>query len=381
MEIPGGDNGRQSNTANTESVMNGTDTRQYQKTAAAQRQDPLILMVDDNDDNRYTLRHRLLREGYENIIEASDGGAALDILSAQPVDLVLLDVLMPGIDGFQVLEQMQSDAHLGNIPVIMISAIDDMESIARCIEAGADDYLPKPFNAILLRARIRSSLEKKRLRDQSLQKLGNVNRVFGQYVPESVAKAIASGRDEPESIHEEVTILYTDIEDFTRISESMQPQQIVAMLNQYFEAIVEPIAALGGVVSQFQGDAMLVTFNLADSDRRHADLAVQAAAEIQQILKIRRFEGFRLRTRIGITSGKVFAGNVGASDRFSYTVHGDAVNLAARLESLNKQFGSTVLISGDTVRRLSSAHPIESVGEVQIRGKSSASEIYRLQAA
>ncbi len=276
---------------------------------------------------------------------------------------------------------MQSDARLGNIPVIMISAIDDMESIARSIEAGADDYLPKPFNAMLLRARIRSSLEKKRLRDQSLQKLGNANRVFGQYVPESVARAIASGRDEPEPIHQEVTILYTDIEDFTRISESMQPQQIVAMLNQYFEAIVEPIAALGGVVNQFQGDAMLVTFNLAAPDSRHADLAVQAAAEIQKILKIRRFAGFRLRTRIGITSGNVFAGNVGASDRFSYTVHGDAVNLAARLENLNKQFGSTVLISGDTVRRLSNTHPIESIGEVQIRGKSTVSEIYRLQAA
>ena len=351
------------------------------KSEAVLGQEPLLLVVDDNEDNRYTLKQRLSREGYNNIVEAADGSTALELMAAQPVDLVLLDVLMPKTDGYQVLEHMQGDASLCNIPVIVISAVDDMESVVRCIEAGADDYLPKPFNAMLLRARVRSSLEKKRLRDESQQKLVDVSRVFGKYLPQRVAEAIVSGRDEPQPVHAEATILYTDIEDFTRISESMQPQHVVEMLNEYFEAIIEPVTALGGVVTQFQGDAMLVSFNLPVPDRRHADRAVQAAARIQEILKIRRFAGIRLRTRIGITSGKVLAGNVGTGNRVSYTVHGDAVNLAARLEHLNKDYGSDVLISGETVRKLADTHPIEPIGWVAIRGKSTDMEIYRLQAA
>ena len=351
------------------------------ETGPEQERRPLLLVVDDNDDNRYTLKQRLVREGYENILEASDGGEALDLLATQPVDLVLLDVLMPETDGFEVLERMRDDHRLRNIPVIMISAVDDMESILRCIESGADDYLPKPFNAMMLRARIRSSLEKKRLRDESLQKLGEVNRIFGKYVPQRVAEAINSGQAEPEPVHAEATILYTDIEDFTRISASMEPRQVVEMLNQYFEAVNEPITELGGVVTQLQGDAMLVSFNLPVPQRRHADRAVMAAARIQQIMKSRSFAGVRLRIRIGINSGEVVAGNVGSGNRLTYTLHGDAVNLAARLESLNKEFGSEVLISGDTVEKLADTHPIEAIGRVTIRGKASDTEVYRLRAA
>jgi class 3 adenylate cyclase len=350
-----------------------------------QEQEPLLLIVDDNEDNRYTLKQRLARDGYRNILQASDGGEALQLLASETIDLVLLDVLMPETDGYQVLQRMRDDTQLRNIPVIMtvimISAVDEMESVVRCIEAGADDYLPKPFNAMLLRARLRSSLEKKRQRDESLRQLGAVSREIGRYVPERVVEAIVSGQVEPEPVQDDATILYTDIEDFTRIAESMQPRHIVDMLNQYFDALIEPITALGGIVHQFQGDAMLVSFNESTDDRSHADRAVQAAARIQQMLLERRFAGIGLRTRIGITSGQVFAGNVGAGDRLNYTVHGNAVNMAARLEQLNKEFGSSVLISDETVRRLCAAHPIESVGRVPIRGNSHDAEIYRLQAA
>ncbi len=110
---------------------------------------PLLLVADDNEDNRYTLTQRLIREGYHNIIEAASGSEALDFLRAQDIDLVLLDVLMPGMDGYQVLEQMRCDNRLRNIPVIMNSAVNEMESVVRCIEAGADDYLAKPYNEVL----------------------------------------------------------------------------------------------------------------------------------------------------------------------------------------------------------------------------------------
>lgn len=130
------------------------------------RTDSALLVVDDNEDNRYTLTRRLQREGYTNVTTAANGQEALDLLYTQPFDLVLLDIMMPEVNGYQVLERLKADSDLRHMPVIMISAVDEMESVIRCIELGAEDYLPKPFNATLLRARVGASLEKKRLRDE-----------------------------------------------------------------------------------------------------------------------------------------------------------------------------------------------------------------------
>ena len=339
---------------------------------------PSLLVVDDNDDNRFILKGRLNREGYSNIVEAKDGCEAMKLLAERRIDLVLLDVLMPGMDGYEVLVKMRADDALRDIPVIMISAHDEIDNIARCIEAGADDYFRKPFNAVMLRARVKASLEKKRLRDEAVQQLKVIRRVFGRYVPESIVGSIVSGQGELKPVQTTATILYSDIADFTRITESMLPEKVVGMLNEYFEATIAAITRYGGVVNQFQGDAMLVTFNVPVADANHADRAVQAAMEIQRIVNSRCFAGQQLRTRIGINSGKVFAGNVGAGDRLNYTVHGDAVNIAARLEQLNKQFDSSVLISAKSIELLSGNFPVESVGQAIIRGKTSKIEVFRL---
>jgi phosphoserine phosphatase RsbU/P len=133
-----------------------------------------FLVVDDNEDNRYTLTRRLKREGYENLTIATDGQQALDLLQSRSFDLVLLDVMMPGLNGYQVLERMRADDRLRHIPVIMISALDEVESVIRCIELGAEDYLSKPFNPTLLRARVGATLEKKRLRDEILDVLNQI---------------------------------------------------------------------------------------------------------------------------------------------------------------------------------------------------------------
>src|SRR5262249_14421652 len=127
--------------------------------------DAALLVVDDNEDNRYTLTRRLTREGYTNLTVACTGREALDKLEAQPFDLVLLDVMMPDMNGYEVLERVKATA-ARDIPIIMISSLDDIESVIRCIELGAEDYLNKPFNPTLLRARVGASLEKKRLRDE-----------------------------------------------------------------------------------------------------------------------------------------------------------------------------------------------------------------------
>jgi two-component system cell cycle response regulator len=138
---------------------------------------PALLVVDDNEDNRYTLVQRLKRLGYANVTTAVDGHQALSELRKHAFDMVLLDVMMPEMNGYEVLEQLRSDERLRHIPVIMISALDQLESVVRCIELGAEDYLPKPFNPVLLRARIGAGLEKKRLRDQEIRYLQDVARV------------------------------------------------------------------------------------------------------------------------------------------------------------------------------------------------------------
>ena len=135
-----------------------------------------LLVVDDNEDNRYTLTRRLQREGYANLTTAADGQQALELLNARPFDLVLLDVMMPGLNGYEVLERMRADGRLRHIPVIMISALDEIDSVIRCIELGAEDYLPKPFNPTLLRARVGASLEKKRLRDEIVRNARRMGR-------------------------------------------------------------------------------------------------------------------------------------------------------------------------------------------------------------
>ena len=135
-----------------------------------------LLVVDDNEDNRYTLTRRLKREGYENLTTANDGRQALDLLRAGRFDLVLLDIMMPEMNGYQVLEHVKADPALRDIPIIMISALEEIESVIRCVELGAEDYLPKPFNPVLLRARVGASLEKKRLRDEVRASLARMER-------------------------------------------------------------------------------------------------------------------------------------------------------------------------------------------------------------
>jgi class 3 adenylate cyclase len=311
-----------------------------------------------------------------DIDTAENGREALEMLRAQSFELVLLDIMMPEVDGFQVLEEMKSNPDLRDIPVIVISALEEMDSVVRCIRMGAEDHMPKPFDPILLNARIGASLEKKRLRDEVVEQLNFIREIFGKYVPESVAKQIVAGKGTLEPTQTTATILYSDIESFTSTAESVPPTQVVQMLNEYFPTVIEPITRHGGVVNQFQGDAMLVTFNVPVQDSRHADHAVSAALEIQEVLKEKTFAGISLRTRIGINTGEVIAGNVGTGDRVNYTVHGDAVNLAARLEQLNKQHGTLVLISGSTAALLQEEYVIEPLGEVEVRGKTQPVRIF-----
>ncbi len=207
---------------------------------------------------------------------------------------------------------------------------------------------------------------------------GRLREIFGRYVPRRVAEAIVAGQGTLQPTQTLASILYSDIEGFTSIGERMPPERVVEMLNEYFPTVIEPIERHGGIVNQFMGDAMLVTFNIPIADPQHAEKAVRTALEIQRAIQGRRFAGVELVTRIGITTGTVIAGNVGSGDRISYAVYGDAVNLAARLEQLNKEYGSRVLVSGTTVEHLTGSYPLTPVGEVVVRGRTMPVLIYRL---
>ncbi len=341
---------------------------------------PTVLVVDDEPFNVDLLTQEL-EELRLRAVSAANGHEALALIDRCDCDMVLLDIMMPEMDGIELLQRLNATGRLAGLPVIVVSAVDDIERVARCIELGAEDHLLKPFDPTLLRARIGSALEKKHLRDQVARQLATTRAVFGKYVPESVAESILAGEGTLTPMQTLATIMYCDIEGFTGIVERMSPVRIMQMLNEYFAAVLEPIRGHGGIVNQFQGDAMLVTFNVPIEDPRHGDQAIRAAIEIQAVLAAHRFAGQRLRTRIGINTGPIVAGNVGAGDRLHYTVHGDAVNVAARLEALNKAHGTDTLISGATVAILRDDYPVERLGDTQLRGKDGPITVYRLPAA
>lgn len=202
---------------------------------------------------------------------------------------------------------------------------------------------------------------------------------FQRYLPlQLVRTLIAKGiESKPES--RLATILFTDIEDFTSLVEQLPPERTVTLLNEYFSAVTRPIEKYGGVITQFQGDAILAVFNVPTADPDHAANAVRAALEIHQIVNARTFAGnIIVRNRVGINTGEVVAGSVGSENRVNYTVHGDAVNLAARLEVLNKAHGTRVLISEASVSLIGDEFPREKIGSIEIRGKRETVTVYKL---
>ncbi len=201
---------------------------------------------------------------------------------------------------------------------------------------------------------------------------------FQRYLPvELVRTLIAKGiESKPET--RVATILFIDIEAFTNVVEQLSPELTVKMLNEYFSAVTPPIEKHSGVITQFQGDAILAVFNVPTDDPLHGLHAARAALEIYEIVKRQKFAGIELNIRIGINTGEVVAGSVGSENRLNYTVHGDAVNLAARLETLNKQYGSRVLVSQETVDIMGPHIPHTHIGETQVRGKQDAVTVYKL---
>ena len=215
-----------------------------------------------------------------------------------------------------------------------------------------------------------------------LEERDRIRRTFARFVPESVAAAVLAEEGAIASQEREATVLFADIESFTAIASTLAPREVVQMLNDYFAEIARVIHARSGVITQFQGDAVLASFNLPAADAQHARHAVEAAFEVHARLAGASFtRGIRLRARIGISTGPVVGGTVGGDERLGYTVHGDTVNLAARLEALNKDLGSRTLISSRTAQLLAGRVPLRDHGAVSVRGFAEPPRIFEPLAA
>jgi class 3 adenylate cyclase len=332
-----------------------------------------LLVVDDNKVNRLLLGRSLQEQGH-SILFAENGQQALHALRAGAVDLVLLDIEMPIMDGYQVLEQLLQDPHLRHIPVIMTSAMDELDSVVRCIEMGAEDYLTKPVNPVLLRARINASLEKKRLRDQQQALI----RTFAtsQVADELLTKGFHLG-----GALVEATAMFVDIRSFTGIVETQSPADVIELLNDYFTLMFAAITAHGGIVNQMAGDGLMALFGapVPQADRRLQ--AVLAALEMVEMIDLFNAERATrgkppIRIGAGIASGPVIAGYVGTQHRATYTCVGETVNLAARLEAHTKVAGRPILIDEETCSGLNDQVPVEALGAELLKGKAQAVAIF-----
>ncbi len=277
--------------------------------------EPLILVVDDNEMNRDMLSRRLERQGYRSLL-AEDGVQAVELLAAHRFDLVLLDIMMPRLNGYQVLEHIKQDAVLRHIPVIMISAVDDLDSVVKCVEMGAEDYLFKPFNPILLKARINASLEKKRLRDRERHFLA------ASALPPAVAERVQRGETVAE-MFAEVTALVARVSGL----DDLTPDEAAHRLDEALAAC-HTLAAQHAVYGvEIPGGVYLAVSGVPEARADHA--AVTAALAHAMLQTIHAQPGLALH--IGVHTGAVVGAVIGSGGAPHYAVWGEAVTVADRL--------------------------------------------------
>lgn len=332
-----------------------------------------VLAVDDNRVNRIALS-RLLRQLGHKVTLAEDGQQALDRLKEASFDLLLLDIVMPEMDGYEVLRLLKLDRHLRDIPVIVISAIDDMKSVVKCIQMGAEDYLPKPFDPVLLRARIDACLEKKRLRDQEQDYLRQLQverekaeKLLLNILPRPIAERLKAGQTVIADQFSEVTVLFADIVSFTQLSTNMSPRKLVVMLNEVFSAFDECTLRFGLEKIKTVGDEYMVVGGLPIARSDHAEAIARLALCMQQeYRKVRLESGEPLRFRIGINSGPVVAGVIGSS-KFQYDLWGDTVNVASRMASHGVV--DEIQVTESTYKLLRSSYKLDKRGTISVKGR------------
>jgi len=294
------------------------------------RERPLILAVDDEPANLALLNKLLKHNGYD-VVEAADGPSALEAIASHDPDLVCLDVMMPRLDGIQVCQRLRSQPEHAGLPILLLTALNRPEDKVRGLEAGADDFLSKPFDESELSARVRSLLRVKALQDRLAD-------LLGRYVSASVAAealrdpfAVSLGGD-----RRHVTTLFADVRGYTALAAEHAPEETLELLNRYLTVVSDAVETQGGTVADLLGDGVFAFFGAPVAHPDNPERAVRAAIAMQQAvthLEIPAMPGVRLQAGIGITSGEVIAGNVGSERRMHYCVVGNSVNIAAHLQA------------------------------------------------
>ncbi len=346
---------------------------------------PALLLVDDNEDNLYTLTQRLRREGYTNLTSGRNGREALELLRSRPFDLVLLDVMMPELNGYQVLEELKADERLRGVPIIMISAVDELESVIRCIELGAADYLSKPFNPVLLRARVAACLEKKHLHDQmvawnqtleqrvrekvaEVERLGRLKRFFSPHLAELI---VAGGAEDPLKTHRrQITVVFLDLRGFSTFAETTEPEEVMSVLHEYHAAMGELVLEHEGTLERFTGDGMMIFFNDPVPVPQPAERAIRMAMamrdRVQRLSAGWRKRGHDLGLGVGIAEGYATIGAIGYEGRWDYGAIGTVTNLAARLCGEAKS--GQILVSRRVAGIVEADVELEPVGTLTLKG-------------
>lgn len=332
-----------------------------------------LLLADDEPGNRDILERRLRKLGY-TVTACEDGETALAKLRESKFDLALLDMVMPGLDGHEILAEIKNDPDLQNIPVIMISALDSMDSIVQCIELGAEDYLQKPFNPILLRARIGAALEKKRLRDwekvyikQIEEEQKQSERLLLNVLPRPVADRLKQGESYIVDSFPEVTVLFADLVGFTSMSARIQPKVVVKLLDEIFTAFDDLAEKHGVEKIKTIGDAYMAVCGLPLPNTNHALATAEMALDMMTALRdFNKRRQTALEMRIGINTGPVIAGIIGRK-KFIYDLWGDSVNTASRMESHGEP--GQIQITESTYQLVQANYKTQPRGSILIKGK------------
>jgi CheY-like chemotaxis protein len=339
-----------------------------------------VLVVDDSRTMRLSLIRALNDLGFRNIQEAKNGRQALDLVVNDAFDLMLLDMEMPEMNGMEVLRAVSDNPQLAGLPVIVISGADQIENAVKCIEAGAEDYLPKPFNPTLLRARATSSIEKKRLRDldrdrlaqlqtekdrteaanqlvtEKNQILESLSSKLSKYLSPQIYQSIFRGDQKVEisSKRKKLTICFSDIAGFTETTDNLESEELTNVLNHYLTEMSVIALEYGATIDKFIGDAMLLFFGdpeskgVAEDAKACVMMAIAMQRRMRELEQEWRNRGLLrpFRIRMGISTGFCTVGNFGSRDRMDYTIIGNEVNLAARLQSVTEP--GSILLSHET---------------------------------
>ena len=335
---------------------------------------PLILVVDDIAQNIELVEAHLFPLGFE-IVTAASGEEALDKLSGNQIDLILLDVMMPGMNGYEVCRIVKGDSGNAFLPIIMLTALDNMEAKVEGLEAGADDFLNKPFQKIELIARVKNLLKMKFLYDEVELRNHLISSMLHRYVDGSVIKQILANPDKYAKLggdRKEIAAFFCDVRGFTNISENMNADELIHLLNSIFKELTGIVFKTMGTFDKYMGDCIMAFWGAPVDLEDETLWAIRAALEMQRAFEYLKNgwppEFKKLGIGIGINYGEAVVGNIGTEETMDYTVIGDVVNTAERVESI--AHSGQILITKAALARVQGKVRIRALEPVQLKGKS-----------